>query len=455
MSLNRNETPAATGAQENATLKALKEYYLNEAPFAIQMTGVKKEYQLGQFSSGTLINDVRSWWARKHGRDDPNTKVENDGRVILTDRFLALDDINLEIKHGETVGLIGANGAGKSTLLKLLSRVTAPTAGRIEIYGRVASMLEVGTGFNRELTGRENIYMNGTILGMTKSEIDRKMDAIIDFSEIGRYIDTPVKRYSSGMYVKLAFAVAANLDAEIMIMDEVLAVGDMAFQKKCIEKMRGIEQERGKTILYVSHNMDTIKRLCERCIVLKQGKIIFDGPANEAIALYMGINRAVATHYDYPESSHARYNFRKALIESADFPASFNGQIPENATLSFRVAVLGKLDLSEMYLRLEIVNSYGTVIGVMNSERGVPLKKNARTHVSVVMNCAHLAPGNYQVNLVAEAYTASGEWMKLDAVDSAFSLEIAYNAAAEEQHAHWFAVWNSSVNLEPLQIAQV
>ncbi|MBR4727207.1 MAG: ABC transporter ATP-binding protein, partial [Clostridia bacterium] len=292
--------------------------------------------------------------------------------------------------------------------------------------------------------------------GMTKSEIDRKMDAIIDFSEIGRYIDTPVKRYSSGMYVKLAFAVAANLDAEIMIMDEVLAVGDMAFQKKCIEKMRGIEEERGKTILYVSHNMDTIKRLCERCIVLKQGRIIFDGPANEAIALYMGINRAVSTHYEYPESSHKRYNFRKALIESADFPDSFNGQLPENETLSFRVAVRGKLDLEEMYLRLEIVNSYGTVIGIMNSERGVPLRKNELTHIRVVMDSAHLAPGNYQVNLVAESYTVSGEWMKLDAVDSAFSLEIAYQTGgAEEQHAHWFAVWNSSVNLHPLQISQV
>ncbi|MBR2731707.1 MAG: ABC transporter ATP-binding protein [Clostridia bacterium] len=432
------------------------DYYLNEAPFAVQMSGVKKEYRLGQFSSGTLVNDLKSWWALKHGRDDPNSKIENNGRVISNDRFLALDDINLTIRHGETVGLIGANGAGKSTLLKLLSRVTAPTEGRIEIYGRVASMLEVGTGFNRELTGRENIYMNGTILGMTKSEIDRKLDAIVDFSEIGRHIDTPVKRYSSGMYVKLAFAVAANLDAEIMIMDEVLAVGDMAFQKKCIDKMRGIEEEHGKTILYVSHNMDTIRRLCERCIVLNKGKIIFDGPANEAIALYMGVNKSFSSRYEYPESCHKRYHGRKALIESAEFPASFGGQLPENETLSFQVAVCGRLDLKEMYLRLEIVNSFGAVVGVMNSAQGVPLRKNEVTQIGVVMDSAHLAPGNYQVNIVADSYTESGEWMMLDTVESAFALEIAYHSAGvQEQHAHWFSVWNSSIHLRPLQIAEM
>ncbi len=431
------------------------QYYMDYAPFAIKMTGVTKEYRLGQFGKGTLTKDIQSWWAKKRGKDDPNIKLENVGRMIGTDRFMALNGIDLEIRHGETVGLIGANGAGKSTLLKLLSRVTGPTDGSIEIYGRIASMLEVGTGFQGDLTGRENIYLNGTILGMTKSEIDKKMDAIIEFSEIGRHIDTPVKRYSSGMYVKLAFSVAANLDAEIMIMDEVLAVGDMAFQKKCIERMHGIGEEHGKTILYVSHNMDTIKRVCDRCIVLNQGKIIFDGSANEAINLYMGKSRAFAHHYDYPESSHKRSRFRKVVIESADFPEEYSGQVFENEPIEFQVKVRGMTDIAEMYLRLEVVNALSTVVGVLVSEQTVPVRQNETVGVSVKMDTAHIAPGNYRANIIAEAFTESGEKLLLDTVDGAFTFEIAYNSEGiTEQHAHWFADWSSNVRLNPLQIAE-
>ena len=259
-------------------------------------------------------------------------KLENVGRMIGKDRFMALNGIDLEIKHGETVGLIGANGAGKSTLLKLLSRVTGPTDGSIEIYGRIASMLEVGTGFQGDLTGRENIYLNGTILGMTKSEIDKKMDAIIEFSEIGRHIDTPVKRYSSGMYVKLAFSVAANLDAEIMIMDEVLAVGDMAFQKKCIEKMRGIGEEHGKTILYVSHNMDTIKRLCDRCIVLDRGRVLFDGDTDKALAYMSDIESISYTEKHRYETGNviadALLNDKAERAEQYNVKINYSGFIP-------------------------------------------------------------------------------------------------------------------------------
>lgn len=252
----------------------------------IEITDLKKSYKLGQFNSGSLTYDLQSWWAKKRGKEDPNKVIGYDdsqaGQI-----FWALKGINLKISQGERVGIIGGNGAGKSTLLKILARITAPTDGNAIIRGRIASMLEVGTGFNPEMTGRENIYLNGAILGMSKVEIDNKLDEIIKFSECEDFIDTPVKRYSSGMYVKLAFSVAAHLDSEIIIMDEVLAVGDAQFQKKCLNKMRDSSTIEGKTVLYVSHNMSTIRQLCSRCIVLKHGKKIFDGNVDEAIQVYM------------------------------------------------------------------------------------------------------------------------------------------------------------------------
>ena len=253
----------------------------------IKTEHLQKEYKLGVIGTGTLRHDVQSWVAKKRGKDDPNRRIGSK-EYEKGDRFLALDDVNLEIFRGERVGIIGANGAGKSTLLKLLSRITSPTDGSIAYRGRIASMLEVGTGFHPELTGRDNIYLNGAILGMTRAEVDKKIDKIIEFSECEKFIDTPVKRYSSGMFVKLAFAVASHLDAEIMIMDEVLAVGDMKFQKKCISKMRELAIDENRTVLYVSHNMGTIQDLCSRCIVLEHGKKVYDGDVDEAIKLYMG-----------------------------------------------------------------------------------------------------------------------------------------------------------------------
>ncbi len=268
----------------------------------VKIENLKKEYRLGAIGGGTLKADLQSWWARKQGNEDPNTVIGSE-KCNIGERFLALDGINLEIKKGEAIGIIGANGAGKSTLLKILSRVTAPTEGNVYIKGKITSMLEVGTGFHPELTGRENIYMNGAILGMSKKEVDSKMDDIIDFSECRQFIDTPVKRYSSGMYVKLAFAVAAHLDAEIMVMDEVLAVGDMKFQEKCLGKMGDEANSNGKTILYVSHNMNTIKQLCNRCIVLNKGKIIYDGDTEQAISIYMDVaTKDLKPYYDLRET---------------------------------------------------------------------------------------------------------------------------------------------------------
>ena len=259
---------------------------MEEKDIAIQITGLKKRYRLGVIGGGTLQGDIQSWIARKRGKEDPNSMVGSK-TYEKNETFMALDGIDLTVYKGERLGIIGHNGAGKSTLLKILSRVTSPTEGRICIDGRISSMLEVGTGFNGELTGRENIYLNGAILGMTRAEVDQKIEQIIDFSECRQFIDTPVKRYSSGMYVKLAFAVAAHLDSEILVMDEVLAVGDMKFQQKCLGKMSEVSQSEGRTVLYVSHNMNTIRQLCNRCIVLSHGKVIFNGEVEEAINIYM------------------------------------------------------------------------------------------------------------------------------------------------------------------------
>ncbi|WP_022760447.1 ABC transporter ATP-binding protein [Butyrivibrio sp. AD3002] len=277
---------------------------------AISIKGLKKKYKLGAIGGGTLKGDLQSWWARKHGKEDPNSIVGSDD-VKMGEEFYALNGIDLEVKKGEALGIIGMNGAGKSTLLKILSRVTAPSEGEVRIRGRITSMLEVGTGFHGELTGRENIYMNGAILGMTRKEVDEKIEEIIDFSECRQFIDTPVKRYSSGMYVKLAFAVAAHLDSEIMIMDEVLAVGDMKFQKKCLAKM-GDEAQGGKTILYVSHNMATIRNLCSRCIILDKGGIIYDGEPEQAIEEYLGHDDSgLRKKYDLSKTKRAAYEIGK------------------------------------------------------------------------------------------------------------------------------------------------
>ena len=251
----------------------------------LKVSHISKQYKLGQIGGTTLREELQRWSAKRRKLEDPTRKI---GTVTFTsgETFMALEDISFEVNKGERIGVIGHNGAGKSTLLKLISRITAPTRGDIWMNGRIASMLEVGTGFHGELTGRENIYMNGAILGMNKREIDEKIEDIIEFSECRQFIDTPVKRYSSGMYVKLAFSVAAHLDSEIMIMDEVLAVGDMSFQKKCLEKMSDVSETEGRTILYVSHNMNTIRDLCDRCIVLDHGKMIFDGDVEKGIEIY-------------------------------------------------------------------------------------------------------------------------------------------------------------------------
>ncbi|MBB3057086.1 ABC transporter ATP-binding protein [Mucilaginibacter gotjawali] len=256
----------------------------------IKVENLSKAYQLGDFGTGTISRDLERYWARIRGKEDPFLKIgELNDRTQkgTSDIVWSLRDLNFEVERGDAVGIIGRNGAGKSTLLKILSRVTSPTVGTVKIKGRVASLLEVGTGFHPELTGRENIYLNGAILGMRKAEIKRKFDEIVDFAGVDRYIDTPVKRYSSGMYVRLAFAVAANLEAEILVVDEVLAVGDAEFQKKCLGKMGDVSKGEGKTVLFVSHNMGSVRQLCDKGILLTNGQIAFTGNTEAAIRNYM------------------------------------------------------------------------------------------------------------------------------------------------------------------------
>ena len=261
---------------------------------AIEFDNISKLYRLGLVSSGTLSNDLKRWWQMNIlGKEDPFLKVGsvNDrSKAADSDYVWALKDINFKVEQGDVVGIIGKNGAGKSTLLKLLSKVTGPTTGTIKAKGRIGSLLEVGTGFHSELTGRENIYMNGAILGMTKQEITRKLDEIVDFSGCERYIDTPVKRYSSGMMVRLGFAVAAHLDPEILVVDEVLAVGDAEFQKKAIGKMQDVSQGEGRTVLFVSHNMGSIKALCKHGVLLEYGQVKYSGEINDVVNFYIKDN---------------------------------------------------------------------------------------------------------------------------------------------------------------------
>jgi lipopolysaccharide transport system ATP-binding protein len=257
---------------------------------AIKVENLSKLYQLGEVGTGTISHDLNRWWARMRGKDDPYTKIgqTNDRTQKGESGFVwALKDINVEVKQGEVLGIIGRNGAGKSTLLKILSKITSPTTGKIYTRGRIASLLEVVTGFHPEMTGRENIYLNGAILGMRKWEIDKKFDEIVDFAGIQAYVDTPVKRYSSGMYVRLAFAVAAFLESEILILDEVLAVGDAEFQKKCLGRMKEVSVNDGRTVLFVSHNMAAVQNLCTKGIVIEQGRISLYANIDKAISLYL------------------------------------------------------------------------------------------------------------------------------------------------------------------------
>ena len=385
---------------------------------AIQLSGVKKMYKLGQIGGGTLQGDLQSWWARVRGKEDPNTKIGTDQRLV-GQTFMALNGIDLTVYKGEALGIIGGNGAGKSTMLKLLSRVTAPTEGEIDIYGRVASMLEVGTGFHGEMTGRENVYLNGAILGMTREEIDAKMEDIIEFSEVREFIDTPVKRYSSGMYVKLAFSVAAHLDSEIMIMDEVLAVGDMAFQKKCLDKMRDAAKKQGRTVLYVSHNLNTIRQLCDRCVVLDKGRVVFEGDVEKAISIYLGCSggmQLLNPCKDMPRESICDGRVRVNTIEILD---CLEPIVYDNERLKIKMEYESDIDMPELMFRMIVFSDSRVPVGMLTSS-GFVGGSAGMNSICLDFDLSALAPGEYSARVALYEVNSYGGEAIHDVVDPAF-----------------------------------
>lgn len=411
---------------------------MEKREIAIKLSGVKKMYKLGQIGGGTLQGDLQSWWARIRGKEDPNTMIGSEQR-LNGQTFMALNGIDLTVYKGEALGIIGGNGAGKSTMLKLLSRVTAPTGGEIDIYGRIASMLEVGTGFNGEMTGRENIYMNGAILGMTKAEIDRKMEDIIEFSEVREFIDTPVKRYSSGMYVKLAFSVAAHLDSEIMIMDEVLAVGDMAFQKKCLDKMREAAEKEGRTVLYVSHNMNTIRQLCDRCVVLDKGQVVFEGAVEDAINVYMKNNMSsVQVEYNFKNTEiRPKHVTEEARITWLRLLGKEKAEYVLNEDLKIEIQVEVMDAFEDLNLRLELAYGDDSPIGTVPLLHLHNVMPECNNKFLINFNPTGLTVGKYKVSMVLFEMDEFGNSHDLDLLLPAFRFEINGDDGIVWNHQAW------------------
>lgn len=357
---------------------------------AIEFENISKQYALGSIGTGTLSRDLNRWWARMRGKEDPYLRIGeiNDRSKKATGDFVwALKDINFKVEQGEVLGIIGKNGAGKSTLLKILSRVTSPTTGCIRAKGRIASLLEVGTGFHPEMTGRENIYMNGSIMGMTKVEITRKLDEIVAFAGVEKYIDTPVKRYSSGMTVRLGFAIAAHLDPEILVVDEVLAVGDAEFQRKAIGKMQDVAKGEGRTVLFVSHNMGSMQQLCNQGMLLENGSVSFAGSISKTISVYQS---GIASQSEFTEGdgNPEVLQLLYASVKSSDRDIYYNSS---EISIDFKVKVARKIP--------------SLVIGFnLYSEWGQPL---ARTDYNDNNELTTLDPGIYAFTFKIPPYTLS------------------------------------------------
>ncbi|KFF05207.1 ABC transporter ATP-binding protein [Flavobacterium reichenbachii] len=349
-----------------------------EKDIILKAENISKQYRLGQVGTGTLSHDLNRWWHQIRGKENPYLKIgdTNDRSTKgSSDYVWALQNINFEVERGQVLGIIGKNGAGKSTLLKILSKVTAPTTGSIKSRGRIASLLEVGTGFNGEMTGRENIFLNGAILGMTKKEITSKLDEIIEFSGCERYIDTPVKRYSSGMTVRLAFAVAAFLEPEILVIDEVLAVGDAEFQKKAIGKMQDISKGEGRTVLFVSHNMAAVKSLCTRGIILEHGKVAFEGDIENAVSYYLG-GEAEAMNLKTFGKEHDLPVFKLNEISLYNLGQTSDDVLQENELIVLNTKIEIKAPEAERYhITYHLYNEMGEAMFSFSNAGSFTLKK--------------------------------------------------------------------------------
>lgn len=411
---------------------------------AIEFENVGKQYRLGLVSTQTLSHDLNRWWTvNVRHKEDPYLKIgEVNDRSVKgsSDYVWALRDINFKVEQGDVVGIIGRNGAGKSTLLKLLSRVTAPTTGHIRGNGRIGSLLEVGTGFHPEMTGRENIYMNGAILGMTKPEITRKLDEIVDFSGCERYLDTPVKRYSSGMMVRLGFAVAAHLDPEILVVDEVLAVGDAEFQKKAIGKMKDVSQGEGRTVLFVSHNMASIKSLCNNGLVLKNGMVDYVGTADDCVEYYLQSNFSELCSY---ADNLEKYRHNKGLnrdLEYLDIRILNDiNQVGTEEPLEFEMNVKrNNLRRTSCQFGIILISISGAVVGGCYSD---PISlPNNQEYFKVRMTIPYhqLAKGKYIASFNISSFDFSARVHDFDIISKALSFEVSY---VDKEHTRPFVEW--------------
>ena len=368
----------------------------------IRVENISKEYKLGELGTGTISRDLNAWWAKVRGKENPNTKLFDKRKITegSAEYHKALENVSFEVKEGDVLALIGKNGAGKSTMLKLLSRVTKPTTGNIYVKGRIASLLEVGTGFHPELTGLANIYLNGAILGMRKEEINKKLEEIIDFSGVEKYINTPVKRYSSGMYVRLAFAVAAHLEPEILVIDEVLAVGDAEFQNKCLGKM-GEVSKQGRTILFVSHNMQALTQLCTRGIVLKDGAKVFEGGIQDSVGMYLS-NSIVSslpsfnleTIKNRTGSGIAKFTKLEILNDGV-----LNNQFKIGETMELKLTVKSEIPLKNLSMALRIAKPDESLLAnIENIDSNFQISKiEGTTQFSIKFNDLRLYPGSYKL----------------------------------------------------------
>jgi len=376
---------------------------------ALSINNIAKQYRLGLVGTGTLSHDLNRLFCKILGKPDPYALVGdvNDRAIVGdSDYVWALKDVSFNVKKGEVVGIIGKNGAGKSTLLKLLSKVTAPSLGEMKINGRIGSLLEVGTGFHPELSGRENIFLNGAILGMKKNEIKRKLDEIISFSGVEKYIDTPVKRYSSGMKVRLAFSVAAHLEPEILIVDEVLAVGDVDFQKKCLGKMNEVSKNEGRTILFVSHNMAAIRGLCQRAILLEDGGVAFDGPVDQAISKYLVKDTADKNEQsivNFDNDSNSIASFKTISIINGQNENTYQIEFIENWSLNIKFSL--QKQVSEYgYVIIKLFDNMGNYICSITSEdigfNNISTLSLGNYETTVKMPSKLLKPGRYTLSFM-------------------------------------------------------
>lgn len=403
---------------------------MNQKPVVLKIENVKKCYKIKHIGKKSENKIERIKLAVKSFLN-PNINKED---------FWALNGVSFNVEQGEKVGIIGKNGAGKSTLLKIISRITEPTDGRIEMLGKISSMLEVGTGFNGELTGRENIYLNGAILGMTKAEIDEKFDEIIEFSEVGKFIDTPVKRYSSGMFVRLAFAVASHLEPDILLVDEVLAVGDTRFQKKCIDKMLSIAAG-GKTILFVSHQMNTIRQLCDRVIVLREGEVIFDGDVEEGIRIYnKDMYSKKSIRYDYSNLPRLQAKeHKKAEVLSLDILNSETCIYKIDEPVEFKVRIKVKVEnLGDICFRILLWQSDDTPLSTCFSKPFANIQTPGEYDFKIKINKHNLSPGTYKVTLNLLGSTSKRNEDNLDYIFPAFVFEVLNeDGTAKTWPTHW------------------